>query len=115
MRRRSYFAQWTGRLPTEAEWEKAARGTDGRLYPWGNESPSCNLVYYEKCGTGKAPVGSLPDGASPYGAMDMAGNAWEWTADWYQFDFYGFTIEDNATGPTSGEKPLPSTIYASGV
>jgi formylglycine-generating enzyme required for sulfatase activity len=96
------YCEWRGgSLPTEAQWEKAARGTDERRYPWGNEPVTCERARYGECGWMTAPVGSHPAGISPYGVHDMAGNAWEFVYDWYDRDYYKVSPAENPTGPES--------------
>jgi formylglycine-generating enzyme required for sulfatase activity len=117
------FCDWlatkTGKaihLPTEAQWERAAAGTDQRLYPWGSATPSCAYANYNPCGGKTKPVGSSPAGASAVGAQDMAANAWEWCSDWFGETYYQTCFDQgtvrNPQGPTDGiDRVLRSGSY----
>ena len=105
---REYCSYMQGRLPTEAEWEAAARGPEGKIFPWGGDKPNCNYLNVNGCLESEEPYDILsnPFGASDFYAYEMAGNVFEWVEDWYAKDYYASSPSENPTGPLDGRKKV---------
>ena len=110
----SYCSFVHGRLPTEAEWEKSARGPDGNLYPWGSNAPVCNILNFNNCVGKITNTTAYPDGQSYYHALDMEGNVFEWVADWYNALYYKTSPAQDPQGPDAGQlRSVRSSSYKS--
>lgn len=99
----AYCGWIQGSLPTEAQWEKGARGLNGNVYPWGNSEPSCDLLNFGNCYGRTTNVNATANGASAFGLLEMAGNVFEWVGDWYDANYYATSPAANPTGPASGQ------------
>lgn len=105
---REYCSYIQSRLPTEAEWEAAARGGNSKIFPWGGDKPNCNYLIFSGCLQPAEPydIGSFINGISDFGLLDMAGNVFEWVEDWYDAGYYSSAPYDNPTGPLDGRKKV---------
>ncbi|MBT3336399.1 MAG: SUMF1/EgtB/PvdO family nonheme iron enzyme [Anaerolineae bacterium] len=114
-RQAATYCSWVkGDLPTEAQWEKTARGTEGSIYPWGDSAPNCDLLNFDNCLGGLSNVSDFPEGKSDYDVLDMAGNTFEWVLDWYDPTYYEAAPSDDPYGPELGNvKSVRSSSFES--